>query len=78
MNGKGNGNTRKDVFMVVAGKNGGKGAWVKVGTAFKNEDNTHILLNAFPMSGELYIFDSTEGSRSADPAAGAPAEAALK
>ena len=66
---------RKAVYMVTDSKNADKGIWTRIGTAFENEDNTHVILNAFPVSGEFYIFDSKKGSKVKTSPTGAPAEA---
>jgi hypothetical protein len=70
-----NGINRKAVYMVTDSKNADKGIWTRIGTAFENEENTHVILNAFPLGGELYIFDSKKGARGKTSHAGTPSEA---
>ena len=48
---------RRDVFTVIE-KEGKKGYWQRLGTAFVNQDGSEkIILNGLPVNGELIVRD---------------------
>lgn len=47
---------RKEVFTVVEGRQGDKGWWVRIGTAWVNRDGSlGVTLDALPVNGRLVI-----------------------
>jgi len=58
-----NGNTPKDAFQIVEGKDG-KSRWTKIGMAFINKDGSiNVLLDAFPRDGKIQIRDRRQPSK---------------
>ena len=49
----------RDVFVIPDGRSGElKEAWIKIGVAFVNKDNSlNVILDAIPVNGKLHIRD---------------------
>lgn len=48
--------TRLDVFTVREGKSGGKGFWIRTGSAWVNQDGSlNVTLDVLPLDGKLTI-----------------------